>query len=402
MFAQDESQQRAELRLAFLRHLPARAETIARRARAFCQDGWDINGLSVLHEDVQRLAGASGRHGMVETSEQLLALETLLGDCLGSETLPDAPANSRIASLVDGLTPNLPADRVHDGARPSTPTAVPIDDATPRFTPAPPHYWRRWTGDAPPPAPIAETSGNAVRGTVDSQADEAALAVVAADETAVGSRPAPAVPAPVTPDREPAATATATTATPPAGPIAAGKRISQHHRIYHLSDANEVSLALDQQLEALGYELELLESDEELREVLAALPPDLVLVDASFSDRLDGIGEVLLNARKRTGNRIPLLAAIGEDTVPLRLAARRAGVDALLVAPPDAATVLTRMNELLDPDREEAYRILIVEDDRSQGLFAESILRNAGMEPRVVDDAFQVLEAMQDFQPDMV
>src|SRR5690606_5838895 len=184
-------------------------------------------------------------------------------------------------------------------------------------------------------------------------------------------------------------------------PVAAVAR-AHHHRIYHLSDANEVSLALDQRLENLGYELELLESDEELREVLAALPPDLVLVDASFSDHLEAIGEVLQSTRQRTGSRIPLLAKIAEDSVPLRLAARRAGVDALLVAPPDADTVLAKMQELLDPDREEAYRILIVEDDRAQGLFAESILRNAGMEPRVVDDAFQVLDAMNEFRPDMV
>src|SRR5690606_5111070 len=58
--------------------------------------------------------------------------------------------------------------------------------------------------------------------------------------------------------------------------------------------------------------------------------------------------------------------------------------------------------ELLDPDREAAFRILVVEDDRAQGLFAESILRNAGMDVLVVEDAFQVLDAMARFQPDLV
>ncbi|MEZ5465925.1 MAG: EAL domain-containing protein [Lysobacteraceae bacterium] len=388
MFAQDESQQRAELRLAFLRHLPARAETIARRARAFCQDGWDINGLSVLHEDVQRLAGASGRHGMVETSEQLLALEVLLGDCLDREALPDAPASNRIVSLVDGLTPSLP-----QGANdPVQPAAVPVassqfDDSTPRFAAAPPHYWRRWVADAEPPKPLAIPPA----------------LLPAKEETPVEEAPAAAPPSTPVPAAQPTPTpAKPAVATTPSPVAATAPAEQHHHRVYHLSDANEVSLALDQRLETLGYELELLESDEELREVLAALPPDIVLVDASFSHRLEAIGEVLQTARKRTGNRIPLLAQIAQDSVPLRLAARRAGVDALLLSPPDAATVLSRMQELLDPDREEAYRILIVEDDRSQGLFAESILRNAGMEPRVVDDAFQVLDTMQEFRPDMV
>nr|WP_282452591.1 EAL domain-containing response regulator [Lysobacter sp. CAU 1642] len=73
-----------------------------------------------------------------------------------------------------------------------------------------------------------------------------------------------------------------------------------------------------------------------------------------------------------------------------------------MIAPPTAADVLARIHELLESSGEESYRVLIVEDDRSQGLFAESILRNAGMEAKVVSDAFEVLDAMDAFKPDMV
>src|SRR5688572_31233182 len=103
MHAQAETQQRAELRLAFLRHLPKRAEAIGRRGRRFCRDGWDINGLSLLFDDVQRLAGVSGRYGVLEVSEQLLALEGLLGQFLSQESLPDLAANERIVQLLDDL-----------------------------------------------------------------------------------------------------------------------------------------------------------------------------------------------------------------------------------------------------------------------------------------------------------
>src|SRR5688572_33042708 len=103
MHAQAETQQRAELRLAFLRHLPKRAEAIGRRGRRFCRDGWDINGLSLLYEDVQRLAGVSGRYGVLEVSEQLLALESVMAEFLEREELPDAEANDRIVRLLDDL-----------------------------------------------------------------------------------------------------------------------------------------------------------------------------------------------------------------------------------------------------------------------------------------------------------
>src|SRR5262245_24791869 len=114
MHAQADTQ-RAELRLAFLRHLPKRAEALGRRGRRLCRDGWDINGLSLLHDDVQRLAGVSGRYGVLEVSEQLLALEDLLGQFLSNETLPDAAANERIEQMLAELAPSLPPiPDVHD------------------------------------------------------------------------------------------------------------------------------------------------------------------------------------------------------------------------------------------------------------------------------------------------
>ena len=47
-------------------------------------------------------------------------------------------------------------------------------------------------------------------------------------------------------------------------------------------------------------------------------------------------------------------------------------------------------------------RVLIVEDDRSQALFAEGILRNAGMDSLVVLDALGVLPALEQFHPDLI
>ncbi|MDH7453832.1 EAL domain-containing protein [Luteimonas composti] len=49
-----------------------------------------------------------------------------------------------------------------------------------------------------------------------------------------------------------------------------------------------------------------------------------------------------------------------------------------------------------------AYRVLVVEDDPSQALFAESVLNGAGMEARVVAVTSEVMDAMQSLRPDLV
>ncbi len=48
------------------------------------------------------------------------------------------------------------------------------------------------------------------------------------------------------------------------------------------------------------------------------------------------------------------------------------------------------------------FRVLIVEDDRSQAIFAEAILRGAGMQAEVVAMPERMMETMERFDPDLV
>ena len=59
---------------------------------------------------------------------------------------------------------------------------------------------------------------------------------------------------------------------------------------------------------------------------------------------------------------------------------------------PDAST----------PTHADPYRVLIVEDDRSQSVFAEAILRGAGMVTEVVLEADRMMPALESFAPDLV
>ncbi|MEG2940359.1 MAG: EAL domain-containing protein [Thermomonas sp.] len=62
-----------------------------------------------------------------------------------------------------------------------------------------------------------------------------------------------------------------------------------------------------------------------------------------------------------------------------------------------SAEPATTENEKADP-----YRIVIVEDDRSQALFAEAILRGAGMLAEVVSAPERMMATMEQFSPDLV
>lgn len=405
----------AERRNAFLRLLPERTGVIGRRLERFAESGWDINGLALIHGDAGALRAGSLKYGLAGAAEQLELLAALIDRLLVDEQLPDAELGARLGEIGRDLlavVPKAPEPLPEPEFVPS-----PLEEEITLSSPA-------GAGELPqgparaPSKPVKEPDawGDGVRlfGKTDALPDAKApmphgprsapttKAAPASAAPVAASAAAPPPAADIAPAAKPvAAPATASAAATSADPNAF--LVPSDFRIYHLSGCGTLSLELVQRFEAQGLEVELLESADELNELLSALPADLVLVDPEFSDNLENIGAAVRVARGRSAKqRLQLVAVVDGDDISLRLTARRAGVDALIVAPNDVGEIIRRLQALVDPQREESFRILIVEDDRSQALFAEGILRNAGMDSLVVIDALDVMPALKQFRPDLV
>ncbi len=353
MRSAEETQQSAELRQAFLRHLPKRIDVLRRRGSRLCSEGWDINALSMLYQDAQALAGASGKYGVLDVSEQLYALELLLEPFVRDERLPDQEASRRAADLLARFEAVVATGEAFTTEAMTAPVDPSSGIATQRT--APPHYWRRFTVDAEPPElPQAGSSDAATMGRGD-----------------------------------PAATA-------PARVVNSGKRI------FVLSDGSEAMSALTGLLLADGHSIESIDNADEFAEVLGALTPDLIVLGTGLEGSLDRIGERVRTARQKSGHRLALMTLAENDELPSRLRAMRAGADAFVPLSLEPQLIVEQVRELLDVERADPFRVLIVEDDRSQALFAESILRNAGMETRAETDPLRVLSVLDDFHPDLI
>lgn len=329
--------QHDEYRQAFLRHLPKRIEAVEQRIQRYRRDGWEAEGMALLNDDVQRLAGASGRYDLIEPSQHLLTLEQMLGEHLSHRSLPNPQQADRMLALTAAVTASLSG---RPGAAPA---------ARPAHCEIPPDvYWHRWgVADAPAPGAQAQAAAN--------------------------DAPKPAAPSGIA------------------------------RRIYQLSDNNPFACELAQHLETEGFEVEQVENVDELSELLMSLSPHLVLVDASRMPDITAVGTVRREAQLRgSGQRIQLVALAAQDNLQSRLDGRRAGADALLLPPFNVPDVMHQLQTLLAPTSEEKLRVLIVEDDRAQGLFAQSVLTNAGMQAVVEQDPLHVLEALEALHPDLV
>jgi diguanylate cyclase (GGDEF)-like protein len=366
---QDEAQQSAELRQAFLKFLPKRLETLQKRGRRLCVGGWDINALTLLYQEVQTLAGACGRYGILESGEMLFGIERLLSGPIENVQLPDAEQTAVFIKLLDGLGKIIARQTAPNQRAPVGDAALrghgqPQSSPYPTSVRPPAQYWQRWS-NAPAPAGMVLTQ------PIDIPAPAPRATPAAATETVSLTRHAPVQPA-------------------------------QEKRVLHLSDDTELSNEIQQKLEATGFPVDKLETIDELKEMLGAYAPAMVIVDAAFSSALESIGELLRVVRSRSSHRVSLVSFAVSADVAVRLRAMRAGADAFIVLPQPAADVISRIFELLDAASSSPFRVLIIEDDRSQALFAESILRKAGMETRAVNDPIGALEELDSFNPELI
>jgi diguanylate cyclase (GGDEF)-like protein len=388
MLKQDDTQQAAELRLAFIRHLPKRLETLRKRGLRLCTQGWDINALSILFRELQTLAGACGRYGLLDIGERLFAMESFLAPFVQNVAIPDVAQTEAFTMQLAGLD-LLIAQHAERHIEPAVTQAAQLTVAPARagsyplqVTP-PPEYWKRFGPTPARPAPAAAPKPVA-----------APVATPVQKPPAPASQPAavPAIkPTPAAATRPPASTEPATPA--PA---------AEQRKVFHLSDGNPLACEIDQKIEAAGYELTLLDRVDELKEVLAVFAPHLVVVDAPFQDALESVGDMVKAARARLGRRLALLAFSDSAELPVRLRAMRAGADSFIPLPAQSGDVMGRIAELLDADTADPFRVLIVEDDRSQAMFAESILRKAGMHTLAATDPLAALDQLDGFKPELI
>jgi diguanylate cyclase (GGDEF)-like protein len=384
MLATDDTRADGVYRQAYFRFLPKRLDAFRRRAGQLVR-GWDVNLLALTVDDAADAARQARRFGVDALGEQIDAVLAVLEPLLDSLATPSPEEQEALSAAIAAVaTPRAPAasaEAAPDAA--ARRDALPVTaDGIPLAIAPPPAFIERFARPVAARAPtvLPRAAGEAVISGED-LSPELAAELPSAMVAAPAPKPAPAA--------------------RPAAPRPAAPRVDGR-RVYLLTDGNPLATELVQRLEDAGYELQLLDGVDELKEMVRSLTPSLVLVDAAFVERLEEIGQVVRLARPRASGRLALMALAASGDVATRLKAMRAGADSFIALPAAATDVMARTAELLDADESEPFRVMIIEDDRSQALFAESILRKAGMETCAVTDPLAALDSLERFVPELI
>lgn len=161
---------------------------------------------------------------------------------------------------------------------------------------------------------------------------------------------------------------------------------------------------LSLELARFGYASRVLADPRELDAQIQAHRPGALIVDADLDSDAGARAGVAAVAGSRVldAERVPVIFIAEGDNLRVRLAAARAGGQAFFAKPVDMQALLDRLEYCLYRREEDAYRVLIVEDDLLLGERYATVLAGAGLSVRVHDAGSDLLEVLNELRPELI
>lgn len=160
--------------------------------------------------------------------------------------------------------------------------------------------------------------------------------------------------------------------------------------------------AIVARLDAARYRVERYAEPAQLFRRSSPAVPAAVLIDQQFLSDLHPVTQHLENAAGPDALGSTVLYFNRSRDADARSRALADGADTSLEGE-DIDHLVTRVIELIKVrERQDNLRVLIVEDDRSQAMYCEVILRKQGVDVKVAIDAHQAITAIHEFAPDLV
>ncbi|MBU0594407.1 MAG: diguanylate cyclase [Gammaproteobacteria bacterium] len=172
--------------------------------------------------------------------------------------------------------------------------------------------------------------------------------------------------------------------------------------IYLIEDDTLLAEHLATQINHFGYTVHIFSHTENAREHIQQKMPAAIIADISFAEGEKAGIESMLTLRQE-GYALPALIFISSRKDFLtRLEAIRAGGMAYFGKPVDIGGLIDKLDLLTSNAQPEPFRVLVVENSATLAEVYAKTLGQAGMVTRRVTDPMQVMEALDDFSPELI
>lgn len=190
----------------------------------------------------------------------------------------------------------------------------------------------------------------------------------------------------------------------------AEKMIVVKKPVYIALNDSDNAIQLAQQMEYFGLRAELFKTQKELDNAIHKRHPLAIVMDIDFQQIDHGLAVIAQHQGTEeqstmtiaVNSMIPIIFYSPHDmTLRQRLQCLRlGGISSINSLAPQA--IITQLESLVNLVPEQPFRILIVDDSKSQALFTEKALNAAGMITEKVTDPMKTWDVIESFQPEMI
>ncbi len=177
---------------------------------------------------------------------------------------------------------------------------------------------------------------------------------------------------------------------------------AENRLIYLIEDDSHQAQDLSLQIQNFGYTVRVFVEPEAMKSALQQEMPAAIIMDIMFPQG-DTVGTLTIGELKSSCQvQPPVIFISSRDDLDARLAAVRACGDGYFTKPVDVTAMIDMLDRLTEHRIAEAYRILIVDDDKALADHYALTLRQAGMEVVTVNKPLDVMSPLLDFKPDLI
>mgnify|MGYP000055237295 FL=1 len=172
--------------------------------------------------------------------------------------------------------------------------------------------------------------------------------------------------------------------------------------VYIALNNSEYANRIISQLEFFGFRSISFEKNANLISAAKQNKPETIVIDVDFGSELGGIDAVTKIQSKHEA-AIPIVYLSERlDDIDTRLKASRSGGEEFFFQAVDPGQLIEKIGNYTHASPQEPYRVLVVDDSKSQARYIDTILNKAGMLPLTITDPMQILLALEEFQPEII
>jgi diguanylate cyclase (GGDEF)-like protein len=177
------------------------------------------------------------------------------------------------------------------------------------------------------------------------------------------------------------------------------KKIVSDDVIYILDNNEKFVTDLQINFDEAGYKLYQIKDVHQLKNLFLKIQPAAVIIDIEIIS--DTEANFLAGLCSQDSTSIPIFCTAQSGEITNRLKAIRVGSTAFFQKPIEPI-LLTQKLEQLHQLSDEPYRILIIDDSLTLAKYYALILKEAGMITHYITNPLMLIEAIENFQPDLL